>query len=329
MDIWIWVGFLVFVLVMVMLDLGVFHRHAHQISFKEAAAWTAVWIGMALVFNVIVYYLYQHKVVSAGEGALTGGEAATQFLTAYVLEKSLSIDNIFVIAMIFQYFRVPLSQQHRLLFWGILGAIVLRGVMIGLGAALIERFEWISYVFGGLLLFSAVKLMITREDNIDPEDNLTIKFIRKLYPISPEMEGGRFFVFRNGERAATPLFLALVLVETSDVIFAVDSIPAVFSVTQDPFLVFTSNIFAILGLRSMYFVLAGGVDKFRYLKMSLVFVLAYVGAKMLLAQHYHIPHLVSLAVIFSILGVGIVGSLIGPPPEHRRPESKGPDDYEV
>jgi tellurite resistance protein TerC len=309
----VWIGFLIFILVMVLLDLGVFHRRAHEVSVREALAWTCVWIALALVFNVCVYFLYE---TSPGSWAslemhpLTGREAATQFFTGYVLEKSLSMDNIFVIAMIFAYFSVPLKNQHRLLFWGIMGAVVLRGIMIALGAALIARFDWIIYVFGGLLLVSAAKMMIAQTENIAPEKNLVVRLVRRLYPVTHEIDSGRFFVRLNGQWAATPLFLALILIETSDILFAVDSIPAVFAVTRDPFLVFTSNIFAILGLRSMYFVLAGFMHQFRYLKTSLVFVLAYVGVKMMLSHHYPIPNLASLAIIAGILAVGILASLI-------------------
>jgi tellurite resistance protein TerC len=318
----VWIGFLVFILIMVLLDLGVFHRRAHTVSVREAVGWTAVWVALALVFNVFVYYLYEKSPggwSSLPTHQLSGRDAATQFFTGYVLEKSLSMDNIFVIAMIFSYFGVPLKNQHRLLFWGIMGAVVLRGVMIALGAALIERFEWIIYVFGGLLLVSAVKMMLTDEEEFDPEKNFVVRAVRRLYPVTPEIGSGRFFVRMDGQWMATPLFLALVLIETSDVLFAVDSIPAVFAVTRDPFLVFTSNIFAILGLRSMYFVLAGFMHQFRYLKTSLVFVLAYVGVKMLVSHHYPIPNLVSLAFIAGILIVGVLASLLA---SSRRP---GPD----
>jgi len=228
----------------------------------------------------------------------------------YLLEKSLSVDNIFVIAMIFAFFRVPLAEQHRVLFWGILGAVVLRAAMIAIGATLIERFDWIVYVFGGLLILSAVKMLVVRHDNIDPDRNVVVRLTRRLYPVSNEFDGSHFFTVVNGRSAVTPLFLSLVLVETSDVMFAVDSIPAIFSVTRDPFLVFTSNVFAILGLRSLYFALAGLMEKFRYLKMSLVFVLAYVGVKMMLSHHHPIPNLVSLAVIGGILSVGVLSSMV-------------------
>ncbi len=310
----VWIGFLVFVLTMVLLDLGVFHRRARPVRVREALAWTVFWVFLALAFNVLVFFLYEENWgagVSVSTYHLSGQAAAAQFLAGYVLEKSLSVDNIFVIAMIFAYFSVPLAQQHRVLFWGILGAVVLRGVMIALGAVLIARFDWVVYIFGGLLLISAVKMLVVRHDNIDPERNLLVRIVRRLYPVSADVRSGRFFVLRNGSRAATPLLLALLLVESSDVLFAVDSIPAVFAVTRDPFLVYTSNIFAILGLRSLYFVLAGFMDKFRYLKMSLVFVLSYVGVKMILSHHYPIPTLVSLAIIGGILSVGVLASLVG------------------
>jgi tellurite resistance protein TerC len=309
----VWIGFLLFVLVMVMLDLGVFHRKARTVKVSEALAWTLLWVTLALVFNVFVYFLYEHDgeaQASVPSDRLTGQEAAIQFFTGYVLEESLSVDNIFVIAMIFAFFRVPLREQHRVLFWGILGAVVLRFTMIALGAALIERFDWIVYVFGVLLILSAVKMLIVRQDNIHPDRNLAVRLTRKLYPVSSDFDGSRFFTRVNGRLAVTPLFLALILVETSDVMFAVDSIPAIFAVTRDPFLVFTSNVFAILGLRSLYFALAGMMETFRYLKISLVFVLAYVGVKMMLAHHYPIPNLVSLAFIGGILAVGIIASLV-------------------
>ncbi len=312
MSIWVWVGFLAFVLVMVMVDLGVFHRKARAMSIPEALAWTAVWIVLALAFNVAVYFLYE---VNWGGGAivptdhLSGQQAAIQFFTGYLLEKSLSVDNIFVIAMIFAYFQVPLAEQHRVLFWGVLGAVVLRGIMIALGVVLIERFDWIVYVFGALLIASTVKMLVMRHDNLEPNRNFAVRLTRRLYPVSDQFDGSRFFTTVGGRKAVTPLFLALVLVETSDVLFALDSIPAIFAVTRDPFLIFTSNVFAILGLRSLYFALAGLMDKFRYLKNSLVFVLAYVGVKMMLTHHYPIPNLVSLAIVGGILAVGVLASI--------------------
>jgi tellurite resistance protein TerC len=308
----VWLGFIGFVVVMVALDLGVFHRRAHVVRVPEALVWTVVWIALALAFNVLVYFLYEGNWggwSSALSHQLTGRQAALQFFTGYVVEKSLSIDNIFVIAMVFAYFRVPLAQQHRLLIWGVLGAVVLRGVMIAAGAVLIARFEWIVYVFGVLLLASAAKMLVTRHDSLDPDRNVAVRLTRRFYPVTSEYEGSRFFTKVGGQRAATPLFLALILVESSDVMFAIDSIPAIFAITTDPFLIFTSNVFAILGLRSLYFALAGLMDRFRYLKTSLVFVLAYVGVKMLLTHHHPIPNLVSLGIIGGILGVGVLASV--------------------
>lgn len=308
----IWIGFLVFVIVMVALDLGVFHRKAHEVRLGEALVWTAVWVALALLFNLLVYFLYEESWLGWTTDIshrLTGRQAALQFLTGYILEKSLSIDNIFVIAMIFAYFRVPRDQQHRLLVWGVLGAVALRGVMIASGALLIERFDWVVYIFGMLLIGSAAKMLVTRHDNINPERNIAVRLIRRILPVTDGFVGSSFFATVNHRRAATPLFLALMLVETSDVMFAIDSIPAIFAITRDPFLVFTSNIFAILGLRSLYFALAGLMDRFRYLKTSLVFLLAYAGVKMLLAHHYPIPNLVSLGIIGGILSVGVLASM--------------------
>ncbi len=310
----VWLAFLALILVLVFLDLGVFHRHARVMRIAEALAWTSVWIVLALGFNVFVYFLYEYNwggFARVETYHLNGWDAATQFFTGYIVEKSLSVDNIFVMAMIFAYFAVPPAQQHRLLFWGIVGAIGLRGIMIAAGAVLIERFDWIVYVFGALLILSAAKMMVIRHDNFVPEKNLLVRLIRFLFPVTDRFHGGSFFVRLDGRPAATPLLLALVLVETTDVMFAVDSIPAVFAITRDPFLVYTSNVFAILGLRSLYFVLAGFMDRFRYLKSSLVFVLAYVGVKMILSHHWPIPNLVSLAIIGGILGVGVVASLFG------------------
>jgi len=306
----VWISFLALITLIVVLDLGIFHRESHVVTLPEALGWTTVWVTVALLFNIGVYYLYEFN----PEGwdmdttQLSGREAALQYFTGYLVEKSLSIDNIFVIAMVFAHFRVPLAEQHRVLFWGILSAVFLRGAMILGGVAVIERFEWVVYFFGALLLYSAAKMLVIRHDNLEPEDNLVIKLVRRFYPVTPEFHGRQFLVRINGVRHATPLLLALVLVEISDVTFAVDSIPAIFAITRDPFIVFTSNVFAILGLRSLYFVLAGLMEKFRYLKMSLVFLLAFIGVKMLLVNHYHIPNEVSLAIIGGILAVGILAS---------------------
>ena len=308
----VWISFVLLIVAVVSLDLGVFHRKAHVVTLPEALGWTTVWVTLALVFNIAIYYLYELNPAGwdMDTAQLTGSEAAVQYFTGYVLEKSLSIDNIFVIAMVFAHFQVPLADQHRVLFWGILGAIVLRGIMIFGGVVMIERFDWVVYLLGGLLLFSAASMLVMRHDNITLEENFVVRLVRRFYPVTTEFHGNRFFVNVNGVRTATPLFLALVLVETSDVTFAIDSIPAIFAITSDPFIVFTSNVFAILGLRSLYFVLAGLMEKFRYLKISLVFLLAFVGVKMLLIHHHPIPNLVSLAIIGGILAVGIIASIL-------------------
>ena len=310
---WFLIGFLLFVLSVLALDLGVFHRHAHVVPIREALAWTSVWITLALLFNVLVYFMYDRHWLGMGlqPGHETiGATAALKFFTGYLVEESLSLDNVFVIALIFSHFHIPTKYQHRVLFWGILGAILMRGAMIATGIALIRRFEWIIYLFGAFLVFTAVKMIFVRQETFEPERNPIFRAARRIYPVSARLEGESFFTRLDGRRAITPLFLVLVLVESSDVLFAVDSIPAIFAITQDPFIVFTSNIFAILGLRSMYFLMAGAMEKFRYLKTSLAFVLAFVGAKMLLSHHRPIPILLSLSVILGILSLGVVVSLI-------------------
>jgi len=314
MTMWLWIGFVLFVLGMLALDLGVFNRKAHVVKIREAIAWTVFWVVLALVFNVAVYYMYEQHWLGIGVRLgheLDGRTAALQFFTGYVIEKSLSLDNIFVIALIFGYFNVPAIHQHRVLFWGILGALVMRGVMILAGAALIERFDWIVYVFGVLLILTAVKMLIARHDNLDAGKNPLIRLAKRLCPVTDAFDGPRFFTRVDNRRAITPLFLALLIVESTDLLFAIDSIPAIFAITRDPFIVFTSNVFAILGLRSLYFALAGLMDKFHYLKTSLVFVLAFVGVKMLLSHHYPIPTPVSLGVILGTLSVGAIASIIG------------------
>jgi len=313
MTLWLWAGFIIFVLIALSLDLAVFNRKAHVISTFEALGWTCMWVTLALVFAQVVYYIYEHNVLGMGIGPggnLSGRHAALQFLTGYIVEESLSLDNMVVIAIIFSYFRVPPMYQHRLLFWGIMGALIMRGMMIAAGTALLLRFDWILYVFGVILLLTALRLLLTREEQIDPERNLLVRLMRKLYPISGGFHGTRFFVRVEGRRTMTLMFVALLVVETSDVMFAVDSIPAVIAVTREPFLVFTSNVFAILGLRSLYFALAGMVRRFRYLKSSLVVLLAFIGVKMLVEHWYQLSTGASLCAIVSILSVGIVASLI-------------------
>jgi TerC family integral membrane protein len=311
MTVWIWVCFVLLVLSLLALDLGVFNRNPHAISAKEALGWTAFWVALALGFNAVVYFMYEHHWLGMGEvpgHEVTGRAAALAFFTGYLVEKSLSLDNIFVIALIFGYFRVPTQYQHRVLFWGILGALVMRGTMIGAGIAVIQRFTWLTYVFGGLLILTAAKMMVTGDDSIEPEKNPMIRMFRRLYPVTNDFHDAHFFVTIRGQHMATPLALALVIVETSDLLFAVDSIPAVFAVTLDPFIVFTSNVFAILGLRSLYFALAAVLDRFHYLKSSLVFVLTFVGVKMVIEHHYPISAPASLSVIVGILLVGVLAS---------------------
>ena len=296
--IWIWVAFVGFVLGMLALDLGVFHRDAHEVKFKEAAIWSVVWIGLALAFNVGLYFWQ-------------GSQFALEFLTGYVIEKSLSVDNIFVFVLIFSYFQVPAKYQHRVLFWGVLGALIMRAVMIFAGAALLERFHWIIYVFGAFLVYTGIKMATQGERKLDPDNSPLVKLVKKIFPFSKDYHGDKFFFRDNmGKLIATPLFLVLILVEATDLVFAVDSIPAIFAVTTNTFIVFTSNVFAILGLRSLYFVLAGVVDKFYYLKYGLAVVLTFVGIKMLLiAVGIKIPVLVSLGFIAFVLTVAVILSL--------------------
>lgn len=297
---WLWIGFNIFVLAMLALDLGVFHRKAHVVTLRESIAWSVVWVMMALLFNVGVWHY-------------AGSEKGVEFLTGYVIEKSLSVDNVFVFALLFSYFAVPPIWQHKVLFWGILGALVMRAIMIGVGAALITKFVWIIYIFGGFLILTGIKMIIQREKDLHPERNPVVRWFKKLMPVTSDYREGKFFVREKGILHATPLFVVLLLVEFSDLIFAVDSIPAIFAVTKDPFIVYTSNVFAILGLRSLYFALAGVMDKFHHLKIGLGLVLAFVGVKMLLGHSaWKIDTHFSLGVIVIVLGASVVASLIWP-----------------
>jgi len=296
-NIWFWVGFNAFILLLLALDLGVFHRKAHEIKFKEATWWSIFWVTLSLLFNLGIY-LY------------AGAEPALQFLTGYLIEKALSADNIFVMVVIFGYFGVPAMYQHRVLFWGILGALVMRGAFILLGTVLINKFHWIIFVFGGLLVYTGAKLAFREEEPVDFEDNAILKMARRFIRVTPQYHGKHFFAVENGRLVATPLFVVLLMIEITDLIFAVDSIPAIFAVTTDPFIVYTSNILAILGLRSLYFLLANVVDKFRYLKYGLAFILVFVGAKMLISDVYKVPVVISLSVIAATLLVTIVLSLV-------------------
>ncbi|AEI66920.1 TerC family protein [Corallococcus macrosporus] len=292
----LWAGFIAFVIAMLALDLGVFHRKAHVVKFKEALGWSAVWVSLALVFGAGVWWKF-------------GPEPGLQFITGYLIEKSLSVDNIFVFVVIFSALRIPSLYQHRVLFWGILSALVLRAIMIFAGVAMLARFHWLIYVFGGFLILTGVKLFLQRNKEDNPEDGALMRLARRTIPSTPNFDGHHFFTVENGRKLATPLLMALLLVEASDILFALDSIPAIFAVTTDPFIVFTSNIFAILGLRSMFFMLAGAVEKFSFLKVGLSAVLVFVGAKMALIDYVKVPPSVSLVVIATLLGGSIAVSL--------------------
>lgn len=305
--IWLWVGFNIFVLAMLALDLGVFHRHSHAVSTREALIWSIVWISLSLVFNGVIYLFWDQM---APTSTYTNGEAALAFLTGYLIEKSLSVDNIFVFVLIFSYFAVPAAYQHRVLFWGILGALLMRGILIFLGATLIKEFHWIIYIFGGFLIFTGIRMAMHTDEEIHPEKNPLINLVRRFVPVTRDYVEDRFFVRTGTALAVTPLFLVLLIVESTDLVFAVDSIPAIFAVTTDPFLVYTSNVFAILGLRSLYFLLAGVMDKFHYLKLGLSAVLTFVGVKMVIVDIYKIPVAVSLLVVAGILTVAVVASLL-------------------
>ena len=307
----VWGGFLALFLGLLILDLSVLHRESAELSVRQALFWTAVWVSVAMSFTVVIYGLYEHHWFGfeSGAGVANGTDAVVQYVTGYLLEWSLSVDNIFVIALIFAYLRIPTQYQYRVLFWGIVGAIVLRGLMIAAGTTLLHRFDWMFYVFGAVLLVSALRMLRNGDDTHDVGNSFPARLVRRFVPVTPELERARFFVRREGRLFATPLFVALVMVELTDVVFAVDSIPAILAVTRDPFLVFSSNAFAILGLRSLYFAVAGLMAMFRYLRYSLVLILAFVGMKMLLVSQYHVPNLVSLGIILGTLGAGVLASI--------------------
>ncbi|MCG3192236.1 MAG: putative membrane-bound redox modulator Alx [Thermoanaerobaculia bacterium] len=363
---WMYTGFVLLVVALLALDLGVFHRKAHVVSVKEALGWSVFWIALGLAFSGFIYYGYENHWMGLGltrdmmtvnpvqvEGLGTvyndGTSALVKYVTGYLVEKSLAVDNIFVISMLFTFFAVPALYQHRVLFWGILGALVMRGAMIAVGAKMIQEFAWIIYVFGGFLILTGIKMLLMKEGETDPNKNIVVRATRRLFPVTERFHGEHFFVragssasheaetpgaavlpdrvvdsAKDGVLLATPLFLALVMVEFTDLIFAVDSIPAIFAITADPFLVFTSNVFAILGLRSLYFALAGMIDKFHYLKISLAFILMLVGVKMMahkwlkeqLGENFN---LYLLGVVVMILAAGVIVSLVKPPGGHSRP----------
>lgn len=292
-----WLVFLVFLVLMLVIDLGVFNKKSHTVSNKEALIWSAVWIVLALIFNAGVYWFYGHG-------------KALEFLTGYLLEKSLSVDNLFIFVVLFGYFNVPKQYQHKVLYWGIIGAIIMRGVLIVIGTALITKFSWIIYIFGGFLVITGFKMAFSNDEKVEPDKNPVVKLFKKFFPIKPEFVKDKFFVKENLKLFATPLFIVLIIVESTDLIFAFDSIPAILAITQDPFIVFTSNAFAILGLRALYFVFANFVDKFRFLKYGLAIVLVYIGVKMLISGFYHIPTLFSLSFLLIVLTVSVLASLM-------------------
>lgn len=305
-----WIGFILLVIILLALDLGVFNREAHVVTTREALRWTTVWVSLSLLFSIFIYFAYEGQWFGHATYITSGKQALLTYLTGYLVEQSLSVDNIFVIAVIFTYFRIPPESQHRVLFWGILGAIVFRGLMIGVGVVLIQNFSWITYVFGAFLFYAAYQMFRSGDHSpVEIENNSTVKLVKRFVPVTRSFFGNQFFVRKMGKLAATPLFVALMVVETTDIMFAFDSIPAIFAITTDPFLVFTSNIFAILGLRSLYFVLASILDRFKYLRYSLVFILAFVGFKMIAAHYVHLPEWLSLGVILVSLAGGILPSL--------------------
>ncbi len=315
----LWGGFIAFVLILLGLDLGVFHRKAHEVKFREAALWSVFWIALALAFN-------------AGVAMMFGPQKGMEFLTGYLIEKALSVDNVFVFLVVFGAFGVPAQYQHRVLFWGVLGALVMRAIFIFAGAAALEAFHWVIYVFGGILLLTGVKLLLAGGKQERPEHNPLFRLFQKFVPSTPRYHGQRFWAVENGRRLATPLLMVLVLIEITDLVFAVDSIPAIFAVTRDPFIVFTSNIFAILGLRALYFCLSGVVHRLRYLKVGLALVLIFVAGKMLVSEFYKVPIGLSLGVIAVLLGGAVIASLLvtrgggGTPAPAGAPEGPAPGD---
>jgi tellurite resistance protein TerC len=292
-----WIGFNVLVIIMMALDLGVFHKKTHKVPVKEAVVWTIIWVTVAMIFNVLIYFDM-------------GKIKALEFFTGYVIEYSLSVDNLFVFILIFSYFKVSDKYQHKVLFWGIIGALIMRGIFIFAGVALINRFHWIIYIFGGFLVYTGVKMLVHQDVDIDPAKNPVVRFARKYLPVTDTMHEDKFFIRKDSRRYVTPLFLVLLIIESSDLIFAVDSIPAVLAISYDRFIVYTSNIFAILGLRSLYFAISGIMEFFRFLKVGVAFVLTFVGLKMCISNYFEIPVLYSLLVIVSILLISIIASVV-------------------
>ncbi|MFZ4622483.1 MAG: TerC family protein [Bacteroidota bacterium] len=305
-----WVLFNGFVLAMLALDLGVFHKKAHEVKMKEALTWSAVWIACAMIFNALIYYYWDW--IAPGSG-YTNSDAALAFLTGYLIEKSLSVDNVFVFLMVFTYFRVPSLYQHKVLFWGILGALVMRAIFIFAGVSLITTFHWTIYIFGALLIFTGINMALQKDKKLEPEKNPVIRLFKKWFPVTNEYHGDHFFAKIDGRKVATPMFIVLLVIETTDVIFAVDSIPAILAITSNPFIVYTSNVFAILGLRALYFALAGIMGLFHYLHYGLSVILIFVGGKMMLVDLFKVPVGISLMVVMGILIVSVVLSKMFPP----------------
>jgi len=298
MPVWAWIGFFVFIAAMLALDLGVFQRDAHEVKMKEALVWCGVWFALAMAFNVLIW-------------SWRGSELGQQFLASYLIELCLSVDNVFVFILVFAYFKVPSRWQHRVLFWGIIGAVLMRAIFILVGVTVIQRFSWVLYIFGAFLVYTGIKMAIpSKDEEVHPENNPVVKLFRRFYPVAPHNDHGHFFTRHEGKRMATPLFIVLLVVETTDVVFALDSIPAVLAITSDGFVALTSNIFAILGLRSLYFALSGIMQLFRYLKIGLAMILVFIGVKMLIAPWLHVTTTVSLAVIASVLTMSVLLSLL-------------------
>ena len=299
---YLWIGFNVFVLIMLALDLGVFHRKSHEVNIKEALIWSFVWIALAMAFNYGIYHLM-------------GKVKALEFFTGYVLEKSLSVDNIFVFILVFSFFKVPSLYQHKILFWGVFGALVMRIILIFSGVALLTKFHWLIYVFGAFLIFTGIKMLVQKDGHAEPDKNILVRLFKKIYPVTNEYHSDKFFVKLDGRKFATPMFVVLLVIEFTDLVFAVDSIPAILAITNDTFIVYTSNVFAILGLRSLYFALSGVMKYFRFLKIGLSVILVFVGVKMMIVDFYKFPIVLSLSVIIGILAVSVIASLIKPKPE--------------
>lgn len=314
----VWGIFIAFIILFLALDLGVFHKNPHVISTKEAATWTTIWVTVALSFSAIIYWLFSKGLVD-NPTDLTAQDAVLKYITGYLVELSLSIDNVFVIAIIFSSFAIPPKYQHEVLYWGILGAIVFRAIVIFFGVTLINRFDWIVYVFGAFLLFTAFRILVSKGNSFDPKKSKAYKVLKRTFSLTDTFDGGKFFIKRMGIRAATPLFVALIVIELTDIVFALDSIPAILAITSDPFIVFSSNIMAILGLRSLYFLVSRMIDKFRFLNYSLVIILGYVGVKLILSHFVQIPEWVSLSVIAGALFGGVLFSILIPVKDSDQP----------